>query len=227
MNSTQKRYADRIRELIEESITVESLVITPSGNYEDPFDIEVPYINDLETLNSWLIKVQNIMEKVFGITSPHCRKIGELVKINIHSKPQITTIRGVLKGSLDDLENGFLLGQEFLIAGDVFDSVLEEAKHLLKADYKAPAAVLGRVVIEDSVKRLARLEQIDDTKKASVLNDELKKAGRYNQAQWRQIQVWLDIGNEAAHGNITQYSKEQVREQIEGIEHFIANEFKI
>lgn len=166
------------------------------------------------------------MEKAFGITSPHYKRIQDLTKENEYIGSRIPLIRGVLKGSLDDLENGFLLGQEFLIAGEVFDSVLEEAKHLLKAGYKDPAAILGRVVIEDCIKRLARLEQLDDTKKAAALNDELKKAGRYNQAQWRQIQVWLDIGNNAAHGNFS-YKEEQVKDQLEGIERFIASEFKI
>lgn len=128
---------------------------------------------------------------------------------------------------MDDLENGFLIGQEFLLAGEIFDSVLEEAKELLNAGYKDPAAILGRVVLEDSLRRLARQEQLDDTQKATKLNDDLKKAGRYNQVQWRQIQVWLDVGNNAAHGKFDQYSKEQVKEHIEGIERFIASEFKV
>lgn len=196
-------------------------------NYTNPLEMGIPYIDDQETLNAWLIKVQNIMEKAFGATSPHNRKFEELVQTAICSKPQIAAIRGVLNGSLNDLENGFLIGQELLIAGEVFDSVLEEAKYLLNYGHKDPAAVLGRVVIEDSIKRLAQLEKLDDTKKASVLNEGLKKAGRYNQAQWRQIQVWLDIGNDAAHGKFTNYSKEQVKDQIEGIERFIASEFNI
>lgn len=227
MNSTQKLYADRIRELIEESETIEALLITLSKHIEDSLDFKVPYNNYHETFNSWLVKLINIMEKAFGITSPHYKRIQDLTKENEYIGSRIPLIRGVLNGSLDDLENGFLLGQEFLIAGEVFDSVLEEAKHLLKAGYKDPAAILGRVVIEDCIKRLARLEQLNDTKKAAALNDELKKAGRYNQAQWRQIQVWLDIGNNAAHGNFSQYKEEQVKDQLEGIERFIANEFKI
>lgn len=120
-----------------------------------------------------------------------------------------------------------MLGQEFLIAGEILDSVLEEAKHILNAGYKDPAAVLGRVVLEDALKRLARQEQLDDTQKATRLNDELKKAGKYNQPQWRQIQAWVDIGNSAAHGKFNEYSEEQVREQIEGVERFLANEFKV
>ncbi len=140
---------------------------------------------------------------------------------------RIKEIKGLLKGSLDDFENGFLLRQEFRIAGEIFDSVLEQAKYLLSYKFKDPAAVLGWVVLEDALKRLARHEQLDDTKKASVLNDELKNTGRYNQVQWRQIQVLLDIGNDAAHGKFTQYSEEQVKDQINGIERFIASEFKI
>jgi hypothetical protein len=39
-------------------------------------------------------------------------------------------VEAVLQGALSDLEGGFLVGQEFLVAGEVFDSVLEEGKHL-------------------------------------------------------------------------------------------------
>lgn len=81
---------------------------------------------------------------------------------------------------MDDLNNGFLLEKEFLIAGEIFDSVLEEAKELLNAGHKNPAAVLGKVVLEDALKILSHQEQLDDTQKATKLNDDLKKAGRYS-----------------------------------------------
>jgi hypothetical protein len=229
LNSAQKRYAERLKELIDESEKMEALLITPKPTTVNGGLILTPppYFNDRESLNAWLIKIQSIIEIAFGNTSQHYNKLQNLTIKDTEKGYRIKEIKGLLIGSLDDLENGFLLGQEFLIAGEVFDSVLEEAKHLLKAGYKDPAAILGRVVIEDALKRLIRHEQLDDTKKASVLNDELKKAGRYNQAQWRQVQVWLDIGNNAAHGNFTQYSEEQVKGQIEGIERFIASEFKV
>lgn len=222
MNSTQKRYTARLQELIDQSKKIEALVKYPSGQY-----ISLTYIEDQASLNAWLIKINTIIEIAFGKTSPHYKEFEKLIKKDIHEKSQINAIKGLLIGSLDDLENGFLLGQEFLIAGAIFDSVLEEAKELLNTEHKDPAAILGRVVLEDSLRRLARQEQLDDSQKATKLNDDLKKAGRYNQVQWRQIQVWLDIGNNAAHGKFDQYNKEQVKEQIEGVERFIAGEFKV
>ena len=84
---------------------------------------------------------------------------------------------------------------------------VHDPKYLFELGHDQAAAILGRVILEDALKRLARLEQLDDTKKATVLNDELKKARRYNQIQWRQIQVWVDIGNDAAHKNPPTYKK--------------------
>jgi len=222
VNSTQKHYVARLQELIDQSKEIEALV-----NYSGEEYFVLSYIEDQALLNAWLIKIKSIIEATFGKTSPYFKGLRELTEKDIHEKSQINAIKGLLIGSLDDLENGFLIGQEFLIAGEIFDSVLEEAKELLNAGYKDPAAILGRVVLEDSLRRLAPQEQLDDTQKATKLNDDLKKAGRYNQVQWRQIQVWLDVGNNAAHGKFDQYSKEQVNEQIEGIERFIASEFKV
>jgi hypothetical protein len=229
LNLTQRRYAARLQELIDESKNIETLVKKPDApKNRSVVGLNLPYIEDKASLNAWLIKVKNIIEIIFGRTSTQFGTLEELTKHNnFFGKSQINAIKGVLIGSLDDLENGFLLGQEFLIAGEIFDSVLEEAKHILNAGYKDPAAVLGRVVLEDALKRLARQEQLNDTQKASVINDELKKAGKYNQPQWRQIQAWLDIGNSAAHGKFYEYNEEQVREQIEGVERFLANEFRV
>ena len=129
-------------------------------------------------------------------------------------------------GALDDLERGFLVGQEFLIAGELFDSILGQAKKLNESGYKDPAAVLARVVLEDTLQRIARNENIDDKQKPSLINDELRKIGKYPKPQWRFIQAWLDIGNAAAHGNFTEYSEQDVEKMIEGIEQFLALELR-
>ena len=139
---------------------------------------------------------------------------------------QIYPLIGVLTGALDDLEKGFLVGQEFLVAGEVFDSILEQAKFLNQAGYKDPSAVLVRVVLEDALKRIARDVGVDDSKTSSFINDELKKKGRYPQTQWRFVQVWLDIGNAAAHGKFNEYQSEGVTKLINGVEQFLLSEFR-
>jgi HEPN domain-containing protein len=120
-----------------------------------------------------------------------------------------------------------LHGQEFLIAGEIFDSVLEQAKYLVTSGYKDPAAILARVILEDALKRLARGEGIDDTLRASRINDELKAISKYSQPQWRLIQAWLDIGNAAAHGKFDEYSREYVVKLLEGVGGFVASIFHV
>lgn len=208
-----QRYADRLRALYDEAMS-----LTEPGN-------------QLIKLHAWLEKVGNILNSVFGPQSLQVKHFTEILlgqnRRPVENAYDILPIMGILRGALDDLAHGFLTGQEFLIAGDVFDSVLEQAKHLLDTGYKDPAAVLARVVLEDALKRIARAEGIADTLKASQLNDELKKASRYPQPQWRLIQAWLDVGNAAAHGNFGDYDADRVKDVISGIEQFLATELRI
>jgi len=223
LNPKYQRYADRLRELIKEGQTLAKL--------EKPSSVG-SYIQDEDNarVQSWLAKTRNILEVVFGSKSPHLRNFEEVLPQygirHVQHSYDIHPIVGVLSGALDDLENGYFIGQEFFIAGEVFDSILEQAKYLNQTGYKDPAAVLARVVLEDALKRLARSEDIDDNQKASVINDELKKKDKYPQSQWRFIQAWLDIGNAAAHGKVNEYTSESVANLIDGIEHFLSTDFR-
>lgn len=217
-----KRYVERINALIQEGQEISKL--------EKPFS-NGSFIQDADQIrvNAWNAKVRNIIETTFGKNSPQfhllVKETNDGTK-NLEHDYDIYPIIGILQGAVSDLENGFLTGQELIIAGDIFDNVLEQAKYLNKNKHKDPAAVLARVVIEDALKRIARVESINDSIKASQINDELKKAGRYAQPQWRQIQAWIDIGNAAAHGDFNQYNQNDVQRMIEDIERFLASELR-
>ena len=58
------------------------------------------------------------------------------------------------------------------------------------------------------------------------MNDDLKSKDFYNQTTWRQIQGWLDIGNNASHGDFGKYDIVQVSMFYEGLVNFITNYFK-
>lgn len=222
LSPKHKRYADRIRELMEEGQAVAKLE-RPSG--VRGFG---PYIRDKAPLQAWLVKVNNILETAFGPNSPQMYHFQQFTTdiADVAYSSEVLSIVGILTGALDDLEKGYLLGQEFLIAGEIFDSVLEQAKHLNRSGHKDPAAVLARVVLEDALKRIARGEGLDDNQRASQLNDDLRRIGKYPQPQWRLVQAWLDIGNAAAHGNFNEYNEEDVEGLIEDIERFLATEFR-
>jgi hypothetical protein len=214
------RTAQRFRELIEEGNGVASLERRSSYS-----SIEFIQDKDKIKLQAWLSKTTNIVEGTFGPQSPQFRHLRDLMPKgagHIEHSYEVYPIVGMLSGALDDLENGFLLDQETLISGDVFDSVLEQAGELNRLAYKDPAAVLVRVVLEGALRRLAAVRGIETSQKASLLNDALKQAAVYAQPQWRLIQAFLDIGNAAAHGKFNEYTQDDVSNAINGVTQFLA-----
>jgi hypothetical protein len=170
--------------------------------------------------------VENIVSSVFGKESPHYQQLKNALNGHVSHAYEVDAIIGILAGALDDLEGGFLVGQEHLIVGEIFDSVLEQARHLVGAGFKDPAAVLARVVVEDTLRRLAREQSLPDSGKPSALNDALRDAGRYPKPQWRLVQVWLDIGNSAAHGQFGDYTEQNVVQMLGDVERFLAQELR-
>jgi hypothetical protein len=225
LNPKLQKYADRIKSLIEEGETL-SRTCTPLEIYLDILSPDSSFIQrDTSKVFSWITKSTNALINVFGENDTHCKIFVLFSEISPDRKNLIDRRIGCLKAALSDIEDGFMQGQDFFIASEIFDSVLEQAKYLNEKGYKDPAAVLGRTVIEDALRRLARKEGLDDSKKAAMINNELKAANIYHQPMWRQVEVWLDIGNKAAHGDFSTFDENQVKLMLEGIGQFLANHF--
>lgn len=216
MNPKYQRVANRIRDLINEGAQVAAL--------ERPSEYTGPYIQEKVPLHVWLSKVENILLTIFGVGSAHYAQAKKVFERNPEHSYEVNQIVGVLSGALSDLEDGFLVGQEHLIAGVVLDSVLEQSKYLLSNGFKDPAAILCRVVVEDALRRLCDEEGLSSAGKAATLNDSLKDHGRYSKPQWRLVQSWLDIGNSAAHGKFEEYTEPNVSQMVSDVERFIAQE---
>jgi hypothetical protein len=110
------------------------------------------------------------------------------------------------------LAAGFVGNLRSLVQAEILDSVVNQADVLLKAGQILPAAVLGRIVLERWLRDQANSAGISEaeTERASMLNDKLKKAGKLSTPKWRQVQAGLDVGNAAAHGNVNEFSKDDV-----------------
>jgi hypothetical protein len=223
-----KKYLKRFDELIgcyENEIKPKRKLVQayfPSDNYYS-YDQE-----DLDLVQKWLINSETILEIVFGKESLQIKTFNN-IRNNEKTKfaRKIHKIKGLLEGSKEDLKNGFLLGQEFIIANEIFDSVLEEAKFFIfEQKNKDIGAILLRIVLEDAIKRIAKKEELEiGNKKVSILNDELKTSGYFIQTIWRQNQAWLDIGNDAAHGNFDNYDLSQVENFHNGLINFLSSQF--
>lgn len=179
---------------------------------------------------AFLLSVENIIKAIYRNDT-----ILQMVPVEEYQENRlrrhIEYYLGALQAAKHAIEHGYLQKQELAIAGSVFDSTLVQAKELLEKKYKDPAAILGRVVVEDALRRLANnndiaiVNETGNNKKASILNDELKKKEFYGQVQWRRVQTWLDIGNEAAHGNFDKVREKDVESLLKDVELFIEEYF--
>lgn len=223
MNPKHHRVAERLRTLIAEGESVAQLERHYGNQYTGR-----RYIREKAPLHEWLVKSENIIQSAFGKDSPHGTHLLKVTQGHVGSALEVDKVVGILRGALSDLEGGFLQHQESLVAGSIFDTVLEQAEYLLKNSFKDPATILGRVVLEDALRRIARSEGVADAEaaKAAFLNETLREKNRYSRPQWRLVQAWLDIGNSAAHGKFSDYSETDVAEMLRGVRRFIAEELR-
>lgn len=213
--STHKKLIERLQNHIDEGNDFFSYA------YKDSFGNEYLKQEVRTEIVSWQLRVKNSIKLIFGLKSSQFDYIQNQTKTSITTLHDLKVYIGILDGALKDLADGFIDDLEFLLSGDLYDSLIEEARHLNNLDYKDPSAVLGRIVLEKTLKKLAIKNSLSQEQKASKINDELKSLGFYSKSQWRRIQAMLDVGNDAAHGKFDQYDKNDVSKMLEDIERFV------
>ena len=140
-------------------------------------------------------------------------------------------LQGMLNALRYEYEMGYIDSFEELLLADIFADFLEMAEHLLENGYKDASAVIVGSVLEQHLRKLAIKNDIDvkfenkkgelEPKKASRLNDDLKKEEIYTKLEHKQVTTWLNIRNDAAHGNYDAYEKENVSLMLQGVTFFI------
>ncbi len=92
--------------------------------------------------------------------------------------------------------------------------------------------MIAGTTLEEHLRQLCQKNHLDVTvtkpngstepKKASVMNDDMRKQLVFPQPDWRLNSGWLDIRNDCAHRPVTTYTKEQIQQMIDGIRGFMA-----
>jgi len=140
----------------------------------------------------------------------------------------LDTVSGMLAGLRSEYEAGYLQSVAELVHADIFADFLEMADYLLQQGYRDSAAVITGSVLESHLRTLcdkhglAVIKSDGKPKKADALNSELAAAGAYNMLDQKSVTAWLDLRNKAAHGNYTEYTKEQVLLMLENVRNFIS-----
>jgi hypothetical protein len=142
----------------------------------------------------------------------------------------VDRLAGILRTIRSDYQNGYLESIQELVRADLFSDFLEMASYLHAEGYKDPAAVMAGGVLEEQLRKLCLKNGLpiedakptgNEPKKTSRLNDDLAGHGVYNKLDQKQVTSWLDLRNKAAHGQYTEYTKEQVALMLQGIRDFI------
>ena len=132
-----------------------------------------------------------------------------------------------------DLNNGFLY-LEHQIQDKMAIDLMQQAEALLTESKPGefehiPAAVLAGAVLEHFLRTLCSRQSppislnLDNgnLKTLATLVNDLEKIGLYNAVEKKQLKVWVEIRNTAAHGQFDKFTHEQVVKMIEGIKSFI------
>jgi hypothetical protein len=210
----EQRISDRLDELI---VDGETLLKTKWGGTTsgDGWVHIGEYFVDYTLAHQWGTSSLNLLNRVFGPTSDHYRLFNVLCKA-IEKYDEATKALGVLKGANDDYCHDSLFNTRVLITAEVFDGFLEQAEHLLNADYLGPAAVVAGCVLEDGLRTLCQRNNIaiSDTPKLDRMNADLAKANVYPVLVLKRITLLADLRNKAAHGKWQEFGKPDVAEMI-------------
>lgn len=137
----------------------------------------------------------------------------------------------LLKSATHEVKRGWLISNRKLISSELFNDFLERAEYFLASNYKDAASVMIGGTLEEHLRELCKLHDIPDViqkkgkaefKQASLMNEDLHKAGVYNALDQKSITAWLGIRNKAAHGRYTEFNEDQVELFLAGVRDFIA-----
>ena len=175
-------------------------------------------------LRKWRLSCFNILEKTFGKESEHYISFKNCIKA-FNRYAWVPYGIACMESAKEEVEKGFLYKIEHLVSADLFDSILEHAEYLLSKGHKDPAAILGRVVIEKTLKQIAERENIalQEKTKLSKINENLWKEKVYDKITWRLIQGYIALGNFAAHGDFDKYDNDRVEDMLSWIRKNLMN----
>jgi hypothetical protein len=184
----------------------------------------------------WQAQSLTVLSVVFGADHPYTQRFENVTSTKQSGLsadvPWVEAGLGILSAAAEDFGHGHTWTFKEIVHAEVFDDYLEMASHLVNnGGYKDAAAVIAGSTLEEHLRQLCRRNNIAthvpgksgmDPRKTPVLNDDLHKHTIYPQNEWRAVQSWLDIRNDAAHGDYSKYDHRQVAQMIDGIRGFFA-----
>jgi len=215
MNVDQK-IIGRLSELIERGLEIEKTKERPPPNCIG-FDSTV----DGQMANQWHASANSLLAKALGRDSEHF-KLFEACCINGVTYSPLHQGIGILNAAKEDYEHGYMQDVRVLVAAEMFSNLLDQASELLEAGYHGPAAVLSGAILENNLRKLCNIHEIElpANPKIEFMNAQLAKVNVFNKLTQKRITAIADVRNSAAHGKWDEFTKEDVKDMIKWITGF-------
>ena len=168
----------------------------------------------------------NLIENVTSSESFYAREAERIIagskrQGGIH-RGEIQMLIGHLKALLQDIEDGLLTNIEYKISAQRFLDFFDHAKTYLTQNKKMEASVIASSVFEDTIRKIAKKNDIDFPKLDRLI-DELKKAEVISATEAKKYKYYAGIRNEAMHANWDKFTVDEVKDLINGVENSIEN----
>lgn len=202
MDQSSKELIKKIDDLLNRFPVVKSSwhSSTMGGSFSDTVGYE-----------SLVTEVISLVTHIYGGGHPHTQRV--INAFNQSSLYSLKQMEGILIGTKTNVDGGLLTNMKSRIILDIKSDFLDTANELMDDGAKDPAAVLACTVLEDTLKRLAVVNGIDDVqdKEMSVVSVALLKEGAIEKSTNKAILSFKDLRNATFHAQWDQVSEETVR----------------
>ena len=108
---------------------------------------------------SLMTEILSVVTYIYGFGHPNSQRV--INAYNQESLKGLKIVKGILEGTRNNIENGLIAEITENITINIKTDFLNSAQEFIKINEKDPAAVLGCVVLEDSLKKLAKKNKIE------------------------------------------------------------------
>lgn len=208
----------RMDQLIDEADEVEQTKTTGFGPR---------YFEDCTRFRQWMTSVEHVLTLAFGGAGSHVAAFSRA--LNTGSYPlQFDEALGVMRAARDDVASGLVTSLRDLVAGEIFDDLLDQSHYLLQQGYHLPAAALCGAVLEDALRKLCSKHAVTWAGDSSIskLNTALYTADPqvYGKPQMGQVEAWGKLRNHVDHHGFVKpddVPAEDVGRMVDGVRDFI------
>ena len=175
----------------------------------------------MKNLQSWISSSANIIFLTVNQDSYFHKECNKIVNDeNLNSGIPLHTVRkltGLLESLKSEIESGFLRQLEYIFTASAFDDFLDHAIQFHKSGKKIESSVLASVVFEDSIRKIAKKNSIEEAgNNLELIIDNLVKKGIFTPIKAKRIKSYSAIRNQALHAQWEEFDLSDVGQLNKG-----------